>query len=111
MLLAWPLIVCYLCFVFTVVAKQDSSISNDNNNDNDSVRLRVSIRKNTLKGVPSCQHTFSQIELLNLVGGMSHATCLIYKFQVCRNLLSISTITCIRRSRAVKFFFLRRQIL
>lgn len=82
-LLAWPLIFCYLCFVFTVVAKQDSISSSDDNND--SVRLRVSIRKNTLKGVPSCQHTFSQIELLNLVCAMSHATYLVYKFAMCRN--------------------------
>jgi hypothetical protein len=63
-LIAWPLI-CYFCFVLTVVAKDS--------NDNDTVRLRVSIRKDTLKGVPSCQHTFSQVELLNLVSATSRA--------------------------------------
>jgi hypothetical protein len=41
------------------------------NYDNDDVRLRVSIRKDTMVGVPSCQHTFSQIELLNLVRSLS----------------------------------------
>jgi hypothetical protein len=63
-IIAW-LLICYFCFVLTVVAKDSS--------DNDNVRLRVSIRKDTLKGVPSCQHTFSQVELLNLVSQMSHA--------------------------------------
>ena len=57
-LIAWPLI-AYLCFFFCVVAKEST--------ENDNVRLRVSIRKDTLKGVQSIQHTFSQIELLNLV--------------------------------------------
>lgn len=58
-LLALSLIFYFYC-VFAVVAKES--------NDSDSVRLRVSIRKDVLKGVPSCQHTFSQVELLNLVG-------------------------------------------
>ena len=56
---AWPLlVVCYLGLALTVLASSSSSESD--------VRLKVSIRKDLL-GVPSCQHTFSQIELLNLV--------------------------------------------
>ena len=57
-LIAWPLLF-YFFFLLNVVA-------NDSNDYND-VRLEVTIRKDTLKGVPSCQHTFSQVELLNLV--------------------------------------------
>ena len=34
---------------------------------NDDAHLKVSIRRDTLNEVPSCQHTFSQIELLNSV--------------------------------------------
>ena len=48
------------------------------NYDNDDVRLRVSIRKDTLVGVPSCQHTFSQIELLNLVS----VVCVVLNYSV-----------------------------
>jgi len=48
---AWPLL----------LAVVDSS-----NNKNNDARLKVSIRKDTMVRVPSCQHTFSQIELLNL---------------------------------------------
>jgi hypothetical protein len=58
-LLAWPLVLCYFGLALTVLAKDSS--------ESDEVRLRVSIRKDTLKGVSSCHHTFSQIELLNLV--------------------------------------------
>jgi hypothetical protein len=59
-------IICYYLLIVLVVAKDS--------NDNDNVRLRVSIRKDTLSKVPSCQHTFSQVELLNLVRLMSLAT-------------------------------------
>lgn len=63
---AWPIIlVLYTLLVLSasavvVLAKKNS------HNDND-VRLKVDIRKETLVGAPSCQHTFTQIELLNLV--------------------------------------------
>ena len=57
--------ICF-CLLVLVVA-QDIG-------ENDDVRLRVSIRKDTLKRVPSCQHTFSQVELLNLVGSDPIAT-------------------------------------
>lgn len=71
-LLAWPLVLCYLLgLAFTVLAKDNS--------ESDDVRLRVSIRKESLKGVASCQHTFSQVELLNLVR-MSQSTNLAQKF-------------------------------
>lgn len=63
-------IICYYLLIVLVVA--------NDSNDNDNVRLRVSIRKDTLSKVPSCQHTFSQIELLNLVRLMSLATYLIF---------------------------------
>ena len=62
-------IICYYLLIVLVVA--------NDSNDNDNVRLRVSIRKDTLSKVPSCQHTFSQIELLNLVRLMSLATYLV----------------------------------
>lgn len=55
-LFAWPLVLCYFGLALTVLAK-DGSESN--------VQLKVSIRKD-LKG-QSTQHTFSQVELLNLV--------------------------------------------
>lgn len=58
-LLAWPLVLCYFGLALTVLAKDRSG--------SDNVRLRVSIRKDTLRGVSSCHHTFSQIELLNTV--------------------------------------------
>jgi hypothetical protein len=65
-------IICYYLLIVLVVAKDS------NDNDNDNVRLRVSIRKDSLSKVPSCQHTFSQVELLNLVRPMSLATYLIF---------------------------------
>ena len=74
-LIAW-LLICYLCLSWVVVAQES--------NDNDNVRLRDSIRKDTLKGVPSCQHTFSQVELLNLVSRMSHAIFFAYFSKVKR---------------------------
>jgi hypothetical protein len=57
-LFAWPLIV-YFCFVLAAVATESD--------EGDNTRLRVSIREDTLQGVPSCQLTFSRIELINLV--------------------------------------------
>jgi hypothetical protein len=63
-------IICYYLLIVLVVAKDS--------NDNDNVRLRVSIRKDTMSKVPSCQHTFSQVELLNLVRLMSLVTYLIF---------------------------------
>jgi hypothetical protein len=74
-------IVCYYLLIVLVVAKDSS--------DNDNVRLRVSIRKDTLSKVPSCQHTFSQVELLNLVRLMSLATYLIYVPDVLDSLCDI----------------------
>ena len=58
---AWPLLLSvYLSATLTAVADSTKNKNND-------ARLKVSIRKDTMLGVPSCQHTFSQIELLNMV--------------------------------------------
>jgi hypothetical protein len=58
---AWPLLLLfYSSATLTAVVNSNKSKNND-------ARLKVSIRKDTMLGVPSCQHTFSQIELLNMV--------------------------------------------
>lgn len=58
---AWPLLwILYSSAILTAVVDSNKSKNND-------ARLKVSIRKDTMLGVPSCQHTFSQIELLNMV--------------------------------------------
>ena len=58
---AWPLLLLlYISATLTTVV-------DSNKNKNNDARLKVSIRKDTMLGVPSCQHTFSQIELLNMV--------------------------------------------
>jgi hypothetical protein len=55
---AWPVaLVLYSLSAVVVIA----------NKHQDKVKLKVDIRKETLVGAPSCQHTFTQIELLNLV--------------------------------------------
>ena len=58
-LLAWPLLLGYFGLGLTVLARDGG--------DNDDVRLKVSIQKESLKKVPSSQHTFSQLEFMNLV--------------------------------------------
>jgi hypothetical protein len=40
---------------------------NDTASSRTNLKLRVDIRKETLVGAPSCKHTFTQMELLNLV--------------------------------------------
>ena len=62
---AWPLLLLFYSSS-TLTAVVDS-----NKNKNNDARLKVSIRKDTMLGVPSCQHTFSQIELLNMVRYLS----------------------------------------
>jgi hypothetical protein len=62
-----------LCVLVLVVAKDIG--------ENDDVRLKVSIRRDNLKRVSSCQHTFSQVELLNLVSRIPVATLLALLFQ------------------------------
>eukprot|EP00536_Pseudo-nitzschia_multiseries_P002791 jgi/Psemu1/283966/fgenesh1_pg.39_\ len=57
---AWPLL--WLFYSSSILTK----VANCSKNKNNDARLKVSIRKDTMLGVPSCQHTFSQIELLNL---------------------------------------------
>ena len=57
-LFVWSFVFYNLLYVLATA--KDSS-------DNDNVRLKVSILKDSLTGVASCQHTFSQVELLNLV--------------------------------------------
>ncbi|KAG7360129.1 hypothetical protein IV203_035228 [Nitzschia inconspicua] len=55
---AWPVVLLVYFLVMSavvVIAKKDHK-----------VKLKVDIRKETLVGAPSCQHTFTQIELLNL---------------------------------------------
>ena len=63
---AWPLLLLFYSSA-TLTAVVDS-----NKNKNNDARLKVSIRKDTMLGVPSCQHTFSQIELLNMVRSFYH---------------------------------------
>ena len=58
---AWPLLLLLYCSCTL------TTVANGSKNKNNDARLKVSIRKDTMVGVPSCQHTFSQIELLNLV--------------------------------------------
>ena len=57
-LVVWSSI-CFCLLLVLVVAKDIGG--------NDDEHLKVSIRRDTLNEVPSCQHTFSQIELLNSV--------------------------------------------
>lgn len=57
-LVVWSSI-CFCLLLVLVVAKAIG--------ETDDVHLKVSIRMDTLNGAPSCQHTFSQIELLNSV--------------------------------------------
>jgi hypothetical protein len=57
-LMAWPLIF-YFCIVLAAVATESDK--------GDNIRLRVAVQEDTLRGVPSCQLTFSRIELINLV--------------------------------------------
>lgn len=61
---AWPVVLVLYSLLLTavVVVAKDDNETNDN-----TVKLKVDIRKETLVGAPSCQHTFTQIELLNLV--------------------------------------------
>jgi len=61
----WPLL--WLFYSSSTLTK----VANCSKNKNNDARLKVSIRKDTMLGVPSCQHTFSQIELLNLVSYVS----------------------------------------
>eukprot|EP00980_Cylindrotheca_fusiformis_P008305 scaffold1736_cov127-Cylindrotheca_fusiformis.AAC.119 len=58
-LFAWALI-GYFSFVLAVVAT--------NSEVGDEIGLRVSFRDDILQGAPSCQLSFSRVELLNLVG-------------------------------------------
>jgi hypothetical protein len=61
-----------LCILVLVVAKDIG--------ENDDVRLKVSIRRDNLKRVSSCQHTFSQVELHNLVSRIPAAILLALLF-------------------------------
>jgi hypothetical protein len=61
------LLICYQLFLAFVVANGEEHIIND-----ETARLRVSIRKDSLQGISSCQHSFSQLELQNLVSRKWH---------------------------------------
>lgn len=60
----------FLGAAVTISATTGSGPSSKKHNDifdEQQVKLRVSLKQDSLKRVPSCQHTFSQMELTNTV--------------------------------------------
>lgn len=57
MAIIWPLVLCFFGVALTAFAK----------NDDKDVRLRALLKKETLSGRQSTSHTFTNLELLNIV--------------------------------------------
>jgi hypothetical protein len=76
---AWPVVLVLYSLLVTadvVFAMEE----NETTSSSTSAKLKVDIRKETLVGAPSCKHTFTQIELLNLVSCRSTIKTGIYIF-------------------------------
>lgn len=67
---AWPLLMLWnlVCpILLTTSSVVGVVVANKETYDNNEARLRVTVMTDAMVRVPSCQHKFSQIELLNLV--------------------------------------------